>query len=150
MDSTATPVRKKKKGKFEPGGYALKVRRSSAGLGLYALERIPKGSCIIEYVGRRLSEKEYAHVNNLYLFEVSKDLFIDGSPRTNTARYINHSCKPNCEVEIYKGRVFIMAKRTIKAGEELAYDYGEEYFGTHIKPYGCRCAACAARAAASA
>jgi len=68
---------------------------------------------------------------------------IDGSARSNIARYINHSCKPNCEAEIVAGRVFLRALRRIEAGEELSYDYGKEYFDMYIKPYGCRCAACA-------
>jgi SET domain-containing protein len=132
-----------KAGKFTPGGYRLKVRRAKAGLGLFAEEAIPKGACIIEYVGRVISKEEEYESNSKYLFEIHSRLTIDGTARSNTARYINHSCRPNCEVEIRKHRVFIMAKRAIKAGEELNYDYGKEYFDDHIKPYGCRCDKCA-------
>ena len=53
---------------------------------------------------------------------------------------IHHSCNPNCEPEIERGRVFIDAIKNIKAGQEFVYDYGEEYFDEHIKPFGCRCA----------
>ncbi|HBB44093.1 MAG TPA: hypothetical protein DCZ83_01745 [Candidatus Yonathbacteria bacterium] len=67
---------------------------------------------------------------------------IDGSARSNTARYINHSCKPNCEVDIIGGRVFVKAIKRIEAGEELNYDYGKEYFDEYIKDMPCRCAYC--------
>jgi SET domain-containing protein len=132
----------KKRGKFVPGGYKLNVKRSSAGLGLFAGEALPKGVCIVEYVGRIISKEEEYTSKSKYLFEVSKSKTIDGTERTNTARYINHSCKPNCEVEIHAGRVFVLAKRAIAEGEELSYDYGKDYFNEHIKPFGCRCAKC--------
>jgi SET domain-containing protein len=67
---------------------------------------------------------------------------IDGAPRFNKARYINHSCRPNAEIDIYKHRVYVMAKRNIKAGEELAYDYDSDYFDEYIKPKGCKCLKC--------
>ena len=133
----------KKLGKFMPGGYSVKVKRSIAGLGLYAQETIPTGACIIEYTGREISKEEEETINSLYLFEVSKKKTLDGSIRSNTARYINHSCRPNCEIEIYKERVYVMAKRAIKEGEELNYDYDTSYFNEYIKPKGCRCIKCA-------
>lgn len=136
---TATKKRASKKSKFVPGGYELLVKRSSAGLGLFAGEDIPKGACVIEYVGRTVSKEEETTSNSKYLFEISKNKTIDGKPKWNKAGYINHSCDENCEVEIHKGRVFIMATRNIKKGEELGYDYGEEYFNEHIKV--CKCAA---------
>ncbi len=134
---------KKRKTKFEPGDYDTAVRRSSAGLGLFAVDNIPKGKCIIEYVGRTISEAEEYTINSKYLFEVSKKKTIDGKPRVNKAGYINHSCRPNAEPEIRKGRVFIMSRRGIKAGEEITYDYGKEYWKEYIEPHGCRCAKCA-------
>lgn len=134
---------KKRKGKFDPGGFDLRVKRSSAGLGLFAGENIPKGACVIEYVGRVVKGEEEYSSRSKYLFEVNSRLTIDGRPRINKAGYINHSCRPNCEIEIRKRRVFIMARRAIKAGEELTYDYGKEYIDEHIKPYGCRCLKCA-------
>jgi len=67
---------------------------------------------------------------------------IDGTIRENTARYINHSCRPNCEVEIKKGKVLVFSKRNIEAGEELSYDYGKEFWNEHIKPIGCKCLKC--------
>ncbi len=139
MTATTTRARKKK---FEPAGYRLLVKRSSAGLGLFAGEDIPKGACLIEYVGRTLSEEESTTSRSKYLFEVSARKTIDGAARSNTARYINHSCRPNCEPEIHQGRVFILSRRAIKAGEELGYDYGREYWDEHIKPHGCKCTKC--------
>jgi uncharacterized protein len=133
---------KKQKKKFEPGGFKTLVKRSSAGLGLFAGNEIPKGACIIEYVGRTISAAEEYTINSKYLFEIHSRRTIDGKPRVNRAGYINHSCRPNAEPEIRKGRVFIMAKRKIAAGEEILYDYGKEYWKEYIQPSGCRCAKC--------
>lgn len=132
----------KKKGKFVPADLKLLVKRSSAGLGLFAGEPIKKGTCVIEYVGRTISEKEAYTSRSKYLFEINKKVTIDGRPRWNKAGYINHSCRPNCDPEIRKGRVYIMAIKNITEGEELNYDYGKEYWDDHIKPHGCRCAKC--------
>jgi hypothetical protein len=117
----------------------LKVKRSSAGLGLYADIDIKKGTTIIEYVGHRIPAKDT--VSNLYIFNVNSKWDIDGSPRWNTARYINHSCRPNCEAINRRGRIFIVAKKNIKAGEELHYNYGKDYFDA-LKEMGCRCEKC--------
>ena len=136
-------TKKKRKSKFDIGAYDLRVKRSKTGLGLFAFEPIKKGACVIEYTGKVLTQKEEEDSNSLYLFEVTKKKTIDGAVRTNTARYINHSCRPNAEIEIYKGRVYVMAKRNIKEGEELNYDYDKEYFNAYIKPKGCKCDKCA-------
>jgi SET domain-containing protein len=119
------------------------VKRASAGLGLFAARPYEKGERIIEYFGRAISKEEEYTSRSKYLFEVSPRKTIDGASRKNVARYINHSCRPNCIPEIRKGRVFIEALRAIKPGEEFAYDYGDEYFDEHIKPKGCRCPKCA-------
>jgi len=129
----------KKSGKHVPGERKLAVKRSSAGLGLFAGEAIPKGACVIEYVGRTVSKEESESSRSKYLFEISKNKTIDGKPAINKAGYINHSCAPNCETEIAKGRVFVMAIRNIKPGDELSYDYGKEYCIEHCVP--CRCPA---------
>jgi uncharacterized protein len=118
----------------------VRVGRSSAGLGLFALRPYKKGERIIEYVGRTLSKAEEYSSRSKYLFEVNSRKTIDGTARENIARYINHSCTPNCEPEIERGRIFIDAIKNIKKGDEFSYDYGEEYFNEHIRPYGCRCA----------
>ncbi|HVU80204.1 MAG TPA: SET domain-containing protein [Candidatus Paceibacterota bacterium] len=127
-------------GKFTPGDFDLKVKRSVTGLGLFAMEPIPKGKCIIEYTGPRLTKEEEEKTENQYLFDTGRGyLTIDGSVRSNTARYINHSCRPNCEIDIRLGRVFVFAKRNIRAGEELNYDYDTDFFDEYIKPKGCKC-----------
>jgi SET domain-containing protein len=123
----------------------LVVKRSAAGLGLFTRERIKKGEFIIEYFGEILTEKEANERGGKYLFETSKNRYIDGTDRKNIARYINHSCGPNCEIEILRGRVYVFSKRTIEPGEELNYDYEEEYFNEHIKPHGCKCITCRKR-----
>ncbi len=130
------------KKKYEPGNYKLLVKRSSAGLGLFAGEDLPKGVCLIEYVGRKISEPEEYTSNSKYLFGVNAKKTIDGADRSNTARYINHSCRPNAEIDIVQERVFVMSRRKIKAGEEINYDYGQEYWNEHVKPKGCRCLKC--------
>jgi SET domain-containing protein len=130
------------KSKYTPGGFDLAVKKARAGRGLFAREEIPKGVCVIEYVGRTLTEEEEYTSRSRYLFEVTDKKTIDGWDKRNTARYINHSCKPNCEIEIHKKRVFVMSKRKIKPGEELGYDYGKSYFDEFIEPIGCRCLKC--------
>jgi SET domain-containing protein len=127
--------------KFEPGQFKLLVKRAKAGLGLFAGENIPKGACLIEYVGRVLSTEEQYSSRSKYLFEINSRVTIDGQARSNKARYINHSCRPNAEPEIRRGRIFIMSLRDIQLGEEITYDYGEEYFNEHIGQ-NCRCHHC--------
>ncbi len=137
---TKKTVKKGKKvSKFTPGDFDLKVKRSLTGLGLFTFSDIKKGQCIIEYKGPTLTKQEEEDSNSLYLFEVTKKKTIDGAVRWNTARYVNHSCRPNSEIEIIKEHVYIMAKRNIKAGEELNYDYDTDYFEAYIKPKGCKC-----------
>lgn len=127
----------KAKKQLNPDG--VRVGRSSAGLGLFATRPYKKGERIIEYVGRTLTNAEEYTSRSKYLFEVNSRKTIDGAARTNIARYINHSCTPNCEPEIERGHIYIDAIKNIAVGEEFVYDYGEEYFDEHIKPYGCRC-----------
>lgn len=71
---------------------------------------------------------------------------IDGRARSNTARYINHSCQPNTEAFTFGRRLWIYSKRAIRAGEQITIDYGEEYLNAHMKPADCTCAVCAAGA----
>lgn len=122
---------------------SLQAKRSSAGLGLFTKLPIPKGEFIVEYTGPILTSKQADEKGGKYLFETNKNRFVDGSSRKNLARYANHSCKPNCEIEILQGRIYLFSKRAIEAGEELTYDYDTEYFNEFIKPFGCRCDACA-------
>jgi SET domain-containing protein len=126
---------------YIPGDFELVVKRSATGLGLFAESEIPKNSCIIEYVGPQITKEQEEKSRSKYLFEIHARKTIDGAPRWNTARYINHSCRPNCEPNIHKGRVFIHAKRKIKPGEELNYDYGKNYFREFLKDI-CACPKC--------
>ena len=135
-------ITKKKKSKFDVGSFDLRVKRSRAGLGLFTFSPIKKGECVIEYKGPILTKTQEDASNSLYLFQVTKKVTIDGAVRSNTARYINHSCRPNSEIDIYKRRVYVLAKRAIKAGEEINYDYDKEYFEAYIKPKGCVCDKC--------
>lgn len=127
---------------FTPGEYALRVGRSRTGLGMFAEEVIPRGACIIEYTGRPATAAEVKANKGKYLFWTSRTTMIDGNIKENKARFINHSCRPNCEIDIRNRRIYVFAKRNIKAGEELNYDYDTEYFDAHIKPKGCLCDAC--------
>lgn len=120
------------------------VKRSSAGLGLFAGRDFDKGEFVIEYTGEKISDEEADRRGGKYLFTLNEDWLLDGKGRENTARYINHSCRPNCEPELDEDeeRVYIYTKRKIKAGEEFTYNYGKQYFDIEIKPYGCRCIKC--------
>ena len=120
-----------------------RVGRSATGLGLFAIAVIEKGTFIIEYVGPKISNDKVHHRRNTrYLFEVNSSWTIDGSPRWNTARYINHSCRPNAKAVVSRGRIRIQATKRIKPGDEITYNYGKGYFDTFIKPMGCKCLSC--------
>ena len=119
-----------------------RLARSRTGLGLFATKPIPKGTFIIKYWGPKLPSKIADDLDNRYLFEISKRWTVDGSPRRNIARYINHSCRPNAESDVVKGEILITAIKNIAVGDEITYDYGKEYFDTFIKPHGCRCLGC--------
>ncbi len=123
-----------------------RVGRSRTGLGLFATKPIKKGTKIIRYFGPLLDckKKKDDAIENKYLFELDDRWTIDGSVRKNIARYINHSCKPNAESDVKprKKKVFIRAIKDIEPGEEIAYDYGTDYFKAYLKPIGCKCDAC--------
>lgn len=123
------------------------VKKSSAGLGLFAGRDYKKGELVIEYIGEVITDAEAQRRGGKYLFELNDEWTIDGTTRTNTARYINHSCRPNSRPELSddEKHVFVYTKRAIKAGEEFTYNYGAYYFNMEIKPHGCRCAACVAK-----
>lgn len=121
------------------------VKRSKTGLGLFARLPIKKGEQIIEYVGDLIDNDEADRIANRYIFEVNDGWNINGAMRSNKARYINHSCDPNAETDVKGLRVFVNAIKDIKEGEEIAYDYGEEYFDEFIRPVGCKCPRCLSR-----
>lgn len=131
-----------RRSKYTPGDFRLRVKKSATGKGLFAEDRIPKGACIIEYIGRPASIEEMARDEGKYLFWTGKATMINGNVPENIARYINHSCAPNCEADGPEGHVYIVALKVIKPGDELTYDYGKEYFDKHIRPRGCLCTKC--------
>jgi hypothetical protein len=137
---------------------SFRVRRSPIhGTGVFATKPIPKGARIVEYVGERVSHAEAdrryedkdANDNHTFLFTVDSRTVIDAGVGGNAARWINHSCDPNCETVIENKRVYIEAARPIGAGEELAYDYmisREPGDPENIEEiFACRCGATACR-----
>jgi SET domain-containing protein len=132
---------KNKKRRIE-SRFALRVGRSRTGLGVFAEEPIKHGVRIVEYTGRTLKPGEEYTSRSKYLFEISRKKTIDGTIRSNAARYFNHSCAPNCRAENTGRRIYIVSRRRIEPGEELTYNYGKEYFDQHIKRNGCRCLKC--------
>lgn len=96
------------------------------GTGGFARCDIPAGTRIIEYVGERIDKAEAlrrCEADNRYIFHIDETWDIDGNVPGNPARFINHSCAPNCETELDEGRVWIQALRDIEAGEELSFNY---------------------------
>ena len=120
----------------------LQVKESKPGVGkgLFSLEPLTRGMFVAEYTGVKIPTEEANRLSSRYLFEVDSEWSIDGSPESNVARYINHSCDPNTEAEIIDGRIVIYASRDISKGSELTLDYGQEYFDEFIRPAGCKCA----------
>jgi uncharacterized protein len=129
----------------------FRVGRSETGLGLFATKPIKRGAYIATYRGRRISDAEAERLEARgarYLFHVNNKWTIDGSPRWNVARYINHSCAPNAKPVGRKGGIVIVAERRIEPDEEITYDYGEDYLAYFFGKNGCRCTACRRKRAA--
>ena len=124
---------------------SFRVGRSVTGLGLFATKPIKRGVYIATYRGRRIATEEADRREARgarYQFELNKRWTIDGSPRWNLARYINHSCRPNAKPVGRRGGIVIVALRRIEPGEEITYDYGRDYLKHFLENDGCRCAAC--------
>lgn len=123
----------------------VQTKRGLSGLGLFATQDFKRGDFIIEYTGEYISREEADRRGGKYLFTVNKNLVIDGKERSNTARYINHACRPNsyAELDEEEERIRIYAKRKITSGEEITYHYGREYFNDMIGS-DCRCTTCRA------
>jgi uncharacterized protein len=128
----------------------FRVGRSETGLGLFATKLIKKSAYIASYRGRRISSEQADTLEqrgSRYMFELNSRWVIDGSKRYNVARYMNHSCRPNAEPFIRKGRKIVFkATRAITPGEEITYNYGRDYFNYFIKKKGCRCLSCRKKA----
>lgn len=120
--------------------------------GVFAKTDIAKGTKIIEYVGQKITKKEAgrrvdasidSHRKNqsdgaVYIFELNKRYDIDGNVPHNSARHINHSCDPNAETEIIRGKIWIIAIKDIKKGEEITYNYGYDFEPDYVD-HPCRC-----------
>jgi len=123
------------------------------GIGIIATADIKKNTKIIQYIGEKVTKKEgdkrsaekiKKHLNkknegSVYIFELNKKYDIDGFPKYNKARYINHSCSPNCEVDIINNQIWIISIKKIKKGEELNYDYGYPFDKDDYKDHKCKC-----------
>ena len=130
----------------EGGGYAAEtelVRFKGSpihGTGGFAKAAIRKGTRIVEYRGERISKGESlrrCEQNNEYIFALNDEQNLDGNVAWNPARFINHSCAPNCEAERESGHIWIVATRDIGAGEEITFNYG--YDLEDYKDYPCQC-----------
>ena len=113
-----------------------------SGAGVFATRRITKNTRVIHYAGEKISNKEslkrerrYIKKGHIWCFKLTNRTVIDAGVGGNVARFINHSCRPNCYIDIKKGVIWVRASRTIRKGEELVYDYNTDGEGL-IK---CRC-----------
>src|ERR1700677_4452310 len=111
----------------------VRVGRSATGLGLFATKAIARGAAIVAYRGRRIPTAE-AHERERrfgakYMFELNRTWTIDGSARWNLGRYVNHSCRPNTEAVVRKGRMRFVALRPITAGGGNTIGFGAVAFG---------------------
>ena len=123
------------------------------GLGAFAVQPIPAGLRLIEYAGQRLTPAEadarYPDVegerHHTFLFAIDDDVVIDAAVEGNAARFINHSCEPNCDAVIDEGRIWIDTLREVATGEELAYDYAyvleERHSPAAKRRFPCHCGA---------
>src|SRR3989454_11805202 len=112
------------------------------GQGLFAAQYITKGTRIIAYIGEKITRRESARrleAGNAYIFHLNYRYALDGETLANTARYINHSCDPNCAVEKTNDTLWIVALRDIQVGEELSYNYG--YDAAQYAHNPCHCGA---------
>jgi len=112
------------------------------GIGGFARTDIQPGTRVIEYLGEKIDGAESlrrCEKNNQYIFSLNKGGYLDGDVEWNPARWINHSCEPNCEAQLIEDRIWLIATCSIKAGEELTFNYGfdlEDY-----EDYPCHCGA---------
>lgn len=133
-------------------GFELEVRKSDIhGMGVFSNSDIPKETRILEYIGEKITKAESQRrglaqmdkangqndVGSVYIFDLNKRYDLDGNVPGNYARYINHSCEPNCEARNERGKIFYYSIKPIHAGEELYIDYG--YDMEHFLDHPCRC-----------
>lgn len=112
------------------------------GRGAYACTEIAAGTGVVEYVGERVDKEESARLcneGNPFVFTINEEWDINGDVTWNPARYLNHSCAPNCEAQQEEDRIWIVALRDIERGEELTFNYG--YDLSEWRNYPCACGA---------
>jgi len=112
------------------------------GMGGFASRSIPAGTLIIEYVGERIDKQESlrrCEQNNPFVFNLDAQYDLDGGVDWNPARFLNHSCAPNCDAELRDGRIWIVARRDIAPGEEITFNYGFDL--VDYKEHPCSCGA---------
>ncbi len=110
------------------------------GVGAFARTNIRQGTRIVEYVGERITKSESlrrCEQDNRYIFALNDEQDLDGNVSWNPARFFNHSCAPNCEAGCEDGHIWIIAARSIAAGDELTFNYG--YDLADYKDYPCGC-----------
>ena len=143
----------KRKQAKRPANPWFRLRRSRIqGTGAFAIVDIPKGTRIIEYVGqhitnaeadRRYPDEDRSERHHTFLFTLNQRIVIDAAYDGNEARFINHSCDPNCDAVIERGHIWIDAIEDIPKGAELSYDYQfehvAEYTEADLRFYECRC-----------
>lgn len=157
-NGTRPPKRKRARpsppGRPGPVNEWMELRGSGIhGLGAFAVRDIPKGTRIIEYAGERISNAEADRRydddspgdHHTFLFILSSRTCVDAAFNGNEARFINHSCAPNCETGVWNSRIWITAIKRIPAGTELTYDYmyddDPEYTEEDLRYYKCECGA---------
>jgi SET domain-containing protein len=128
---------------FSLGTPWLKLARSPIhGLGAFACRNIPAGTCVIEYLGERISKAESlqrCQRGNTFILALDDQFDLDGGVESNPARFLNHSCSPNCEARWLDQGIWIVATRDIRAGEEGTFDYG--YDLEDYRDHPCHCGA---------
>ena len=115
-----------------------------AGKGLFAGQDIPKDTIITRYLGTKISKAQSARAlahGNAYICSLNDRYDIDGNTLKNTARYINHSCDPNCVLQTTGQAVWVVALCDIQAGEELTHQYNYAYDPARYTDFPCRCGA---------
>jgi uncharacterized protein len=117
---------------------------------MFAVKPIKRRAHIVAYRGPLLTEEEAVRRearDARYLFILNSKWTIDGSPRWNLGRYVNHSCRPNATAVGRNGGIVFVASRRIEPDEEITIDYGREYYRYFVDNGGCRCTPCIAKAA---
>ena len=109
-------------------------------MGGFARRKIKKGEALIEYVGEKISKTQAAEriaADNPFIFCLDDEFDVDGDVTWNPARFLNHSCEPNAEAEIFDDQIWIMALREVRPGEEITFNYS--YDLENYEEHPCRC-----------